>query len=350
MPVLTRGALLCLAVAGVAGHMRAESASPSPSASYSVTGVALPGAAPGGVFMDYIAYDAARHRVWIPAGNTGSVAVIDAKTDSVTPVTGFPTTEVERGGRKRTVGPSSASVGEGVVFVGNRGDSSVCGIGAVSLVKGACLTLDSMPDGVAYVAATKEVWVTTPRDKSIRILDASKPGALTAKAKVAFDGEPEGYAVDNARGTFFTNLEDKDRTLAIDVRSRKTVKTWLPQCGEDGPKGLALEAGNDFLVVACSDHVEVLDAGHDGQILSKLDTGAGVDNIDYVASRRELFAAASAAARLTIARLDAQGHLTAAASVDTAKGARNAVATEAGVAYLTDSPEGKVLVVRPATR
>jgi len=83
---------------------------------------------------------------------------------------------------------------------------------------------------------------------------------------------------------------------------------------------------------------------------SRSSTPAPASTTSTTWPRHELFAAASAAARLTIARLDAQGHLTAAASVDTAKGARNAVATEAGVAYLTDSPEGKVLVVRPATR
>ena len=50
-----------------------------------------------------------------------------------------------------------------------------------------------MPDGLAYVAERSEVWVTTPRDKSIRILDAK---TLAEKAKLTFDGNPEGFAVD----------------------------------------------------------------------------------------------------------------------------------------------------------
>jgi DNA-binding beta-propeller fold protein YncE len=72
--------------------------------------------------------------------------------------------------------------------------------------------LDSRPDGVAYVAPTKEVWVTTPGDQSIRVLDAS---TLMQKAKLTFPGNPEGYAVDAKRGRFYTNLEDKDRTVAF---------------------------------------------------------------------------------------------------------------------------------------
>ncbi len=312
-----------------------------------VRGLALPGAPAGGVFMDYIAYDRAHHRLWVPAGNTGSVDVVDTTNDKITQLADFPTAEIERRGTKRTVGPSSATVGDGVVFVGNRADHSVCGVDAATLKKGPCLKLDSMPDGLAYVAATKEVWATTPGDKTIAILDAADRTKLTAKARITLEGSPEGYAVDDGRGVFYTNLEDKDRTLAIDVRSRAVTKTWTPKCGEAGPRGLALDAKPNFLLVACTDHVNVLDAGHDGQVLSSLDTGAGIDNIDYVAGRHELFAAAGRAAKLTVARLDAQGKLTAVASVATATGARNAVATDEGVAYLTHSSEGKLLVVPP---
>src|SRR5262245_66321801 len=108
------GALLLLCVAGCAPHPKATTSASVPSAN--VMGIALPGAPAGGVFMDFVAYDRSRHRVWVPAGNTGSVDVIDAATAKVTRIEGFPTKEVERNGNKRTVGPSSASVGDGVVY------------------------------------------------------------------------------------------------------------------------------------------------------------------------------------------------------------------------------------------
>jgi len=349
------GRMLALAVAAVTwgGASAHTLAGPEPAAppQLNVHALALPGAPPaGGVFMDYIAYDRAHHRVWVPAGNTGSVDVVDTQSEKITRLDGFPTAEFERGGTKRTVGPSSATVGEGVVYVGNRGDSSVCAVDASTLQKGVCLKLESMPDGLAYVATTKEVWATTPRDKSIVILDASRTGMLTAKAKISLDGSPEGFAVDDGRSVFYTNLEDKNRTLSIDVRSRAVSKTWLANCGEDGPRGLAVDTRLNLLLVACTDRVNVLDAGHDGQLLSTIDTGAGIDNIDYVPSRHELYAAAGRAAKLTVARLDAQGKLAPVASVATAPGARNAVATDEGVAYLTHSAEGRLLVVTPLAR
>src|SRR5262249_58696437 len=128
--------------------------------------------------------------------------------------------------------------GDGKAFVGNRGDSSVCAVNPKTLERGTCAVLDSMPDGLAYVGPTREVWVTTPRDMSIRILDAA---TLKEKATLTFEGNPEGFAVDGKRHRFYTNLEDKDRTLAIDLTSHKTLETWNPACGEEGPHGLRVD-------------------------------------------------------------------------------------------------------------
>ena len=336
-------AIMAASCRGAAGFRSPSTAPPS----FTVHSIVLPGAPPEGVGMDYLAYDPIRHRVWVPAGNTGSVDVVDTTSGRVARVEGFATAQVERRGLKRTVGPSSATVGEGVIYVGNRGDSSVCAVGAESLRVGPCVRLESLPDALAYVAATREVWVTTPRDKSIMVIDAAAAGTLTRTAKISLDGKPEGFAVDDGRGVFYTNLEDKDRTLSIDTRSRRVTRAWTAGCGEDGPKGLALDHGLAFLLVACRDRVRVLDAGHDGKLLSTIEVGDGIDNIDYVERRHELYAAAARAATLTIARLDARGRLTPLAIVATVSGARNAVATDEGTAYLTDSPEGKILVVAP---
>lgn len=346
MTLRVRAIILLLVVEVGCGTARRH-ASSTVAPAFTVHSIAIPAAPSGGVFMDYLAYDRIRHQVWVPAGNTGSVVVVDATNGRLAPITGFATTEVERRGMKRTVGPSSATVGDGVVYVGSRGDSSVCAVAAESLRVGPCLKLDSVPDGLAYVATTKEVWVTTPRDRSIAILDAAAAGALTLKGTIRLDGAPEGFAVDDARGVFYTNLEDKDRTLTIDIRSRKVTRTWLPGCGDDGPKGLALDHRLDFLFVACRDRVMVLDAAHEGMQLSTITAGDGIDNIDYVGRRQELYVAAARAATLTIVRLYPQGTLTPIATVPTVAGARNAVATDEGTVYLTDSSEGKILVVTP---
>ncbi len=73
------------------------------------------------------------------------------------------------------------------------------------------MTLADSPDGLAYIATTGEVWVTTPRS-----------------GKLALQGSPEGFAVAPGDGRFFTNLEDKSQTLEIDVRSRKVGREGTP--------------------------------------------------------------------------------------------------------------------------
>jgi hypothetical protein len=74
---------------------------------YKLKPISLPGAT-GAVALDYFAYDRATGKLWVPASNTGSVDVIDEKTDAVRQVTGFQTGEIERRGRKIMVGPTAA--------------------------------------------------------------------------------------------------------------------------------------------------------------------------------------------------------------------------------------------------
>jgi len=306
--------------------------------------IALPGAPPSGVGMDYIAFHAATDALWVPAGNTGAVDVIDRATGSIRQIPGFATKEVTVRERKRILGPSSVTFGDRMAFVGNRGDSSICAFNAKTLAKERCQVLDSMPDGLAYVSATKEVWVTTPRDKSVRILDAA---TLHEKAKLTFDGNPEGFAVDGKRHRFYTNLEDKDLTLAIDLSTHKTVATWKPACGEDGPHGLRVDEPAGHLFVACSTRVEVLNVGRDGAVLSSIDTGDGVDDLDYAPATHRVYVGAARAGKLTIARDDAAGHLSLVASVPTPSGARNPAVASNGTVYLTHSSGGDIVVVAP---
>jgi hypothetical protein len=97
-------------------------------------------------------------------------------------------------------------------------------------------------------------------------------------------------------------------------------------------------------MVACTDHVEVLDAAHDGALLGKMDTGEGVDNLDYVASTQRLYAAAGKAMRLSVFSVGSKGELALVAQAETREGARNAVADEGGNAYIADSKAASLLV------
>src|SRR6184192_1445725 len=322
---------------------------------YELKPISLPGAT-GTVALDYFAYDRATGKLWVPASNTGSVDVIDEATDVVSQVTGFKTGEVELRGRKVTLGPTAVSIGDGVVYIGNRGDSTLCIIDAHSLERGGCLQVAppsagpaAAPDGVVYVAATRELWITTgtpplgisSADKSIQVFDASDPRHLKLKTKIPLDGSAEGYAVDNKRGLFYTNIEENGTTVPIDVRAHKVVANWNP--GSKELQGLALDGARGLLFVACGDHVVSLDLSHNGTITDSIQTGPGLDNIDYSPDRKVLYAAASLAATLTIADVDDHGKFHLKATVPTVKGARGVVAAKGQTAYLIDPAEGRIL-------
>jgi DNA-binding beta-propeller fold protein YncE len=336
--------LLCLTPAQMKAQKRTSD--------YELKPISLPGAS-GVVSLDYFAYDRATEKVWVPASNTGCVDVIDEKTDAVSQVGGFPTGEIERHGRKILVGPTAATVGENVIYIGNRGNAMVCIVDAKTLARGECVHASPdravTPDGVVYVAATRELWITTRPTigadpvaaKSLQVFDAFDPQHLKWKAKIALDGLAEGYAVDEQRGLFYTNIEDTNATVAIDVRTHNILAKWNP--GSSDLQGLALDAARRFLFVACGDHVVSLDAGHGGKVLDSITTGPGLDNIDYSTDGKRLYAAASQAASLTIADVDDHGKFHLKATVPTVKGARGVVAGKGETAYLIDPAEGRIL-------
>jgi len=304
--------------------------------------IPLPGGPP--VSMDYLAYDPEADRVWVPAGNTGRVDVVDAKTGRVSSVAGFATASISgRDGRERTVGPSSVSVGNGMAYVGNRATREVCAVDARSLERRGCVTLPATPDGVAWVATTREVWVTTPGDGSIVILDAKDAGSPRLAARIAL-AHPEGYAVDAARGVFYTNQEEEDRTVAIDVRRRAVLARWRTACGPDGPRGLALDIRRKHLFVACTTSVKLLDAGGGGAILGELEVGAGTDNIDYLEARHRVYVAAGQTGTITVAEASEGGSLRPVWSAPAAAGGRVVVVDSRGTAYVADSKLGRLVV------
>src|SRR6266496_2888407 len=349
--VLTRGVVYAAVVALLLVG-RAFTQSPTPASDYELKRINLP-AATGAVALDYFAHDGATGKLWVPASNTGSVDVIDEKTDAVSQITGCPTGEIERRGKKITVGPTAASIGNGVVYIGNRGNATLCVIDAKTFTRGECVPAspdrDVTPDGVLYVAATREVWITTrptlgadpAAAKSLQVFDASDPQRLKWKSKIPLDDLAEGYAVDNQRGLFYTNIEDTGATVAIDVRTHNIVAKWNP--GSSDLQGLALDTARRFLFVACGDHVVSVDAAHNGKIIDTLPTGAGLDNIDYSPDAKILYAAASLAATLTIAEVGDDGKFHLKATVPTVKGARGVVAGKGETAYLIDPAEGRIL-------
>lgn len=306
-----------------------------------MTSVDLPGAkAP--VTLDLIAYDRKHGHVWVPVGDTASVDVYDIAEGAFRRVDGFKMVKRERRGHERAMGPSSVTIGDGFAYVGTRSTSEVCAVDEKSLKLGKCLELPTPPDFVTYVAPAKEVWATTPRDHSVSVLDAKRPAQLKAKLVIKAPGSVEGAAVDAEHGKYFTNLEDKNQTLVIDIASHAIQATWDAGCDKHGPHGIAVDPARNLLFVACSDRVFVLDAAHDGKLLGELETGAGVDDIAYEASRQMLYVAASKARRLTVASFEDPAKPSVIATARLGERARNSVVDARGNVYVADAASARL--------
>lgn len=336
---------MALATLGLGSHASAAQAR----ATYATHTLALPSRGMGNITNDYITYDPKTNFVWVPAINLGSVFVIDAANEKVREIRGFATKEIQmRNGRSGAQGPSGVYVGDGVVYIGDRADKSICAVDERTLERKNCGHIDSTPEGVVYVAPTKEVWVTSPGDDSVRIVDSH---TLRQKAKLTFEGRPEGYAVDAKRGRLYMNYEDKDLTTAIDLKTRKTVAKWQPNCGPDGPHGLQIDQNSGYLFVACSTQAKVLNAGGNGHVMSSINTGDGVDDLNYSPATHMLYVGAAKAGTLTVARVNSAGHLSVIAVVPTHEGQRNGVVTKNGTVYMAHARPGNftgMVVVVPA--
>ena len=125
----TVAGIVVVAMSAKAQDVRAAS-------NYTVRTLPLPDNGTGDVSMDYIAFDPATNSLWVPGGSTGAVDVVDVATDKVRQIPNLPTSQVQaRGGGTRVLGPSGVSIGDGVVYIGNRGGSEVCAFHARSLAR-----------------------------------------------------------------------------------------------------------------------------------------------------------------------------------------------------------------------
>jgi DNA-binding beta-propeller fold protein YncE len=226
LPGICRVALLVILVSGWALYAHTVGSD------YELKPIPL-GAGKSPIVLDHLAYDQSTNRLWVPASNTGAIDVIDCNSDSISRVSGFSTRDVELEGHIARMGPTAVTIGEGAVYIGNRGDSTLCVIDSQSLTRGECVSIsrsspdsDTGPHGMVYVAATREVWVTTGPGRSIQIFDVSDAYHPKLKNKLDLNGSSEGYAVDNQRGRFYTNIDSEGTTVAIDLRTQKIVSKW----------------------------------------------------------------------------------------------------------------------------
>jgi len=309
----------------------------NPAVDAGATPVMLPGGS-AGIGFDDMRFSPDLAQLLVPAGRTGNLDLVDPSTEEIAPIGGF-SSEAKYSG-DTTFGVTSADEGNDVIYATDRTAGTVVSINPKSKAVTATLTLAATPGYVRYVAPTNEVWVSEPGAKQIEVVSlAGADGGvgLTHAATVPVAGA-ESLEIDATAGLAFTNTASS--TLAIDVTSRQVTGTWPNGCTT--AKGIAVDAGNGWVVVACNEgKVVVLDA-KTGSMLGAVATGGGLDRITYDSSRQRVYVPSPAAAALAVIVLSNKGVPTLAGKVQSTSDAHCAVTPGGGEVFVCSPSKGEL--------
>ena len=253
---------------------------------------------------DYLTFDTASNRLYI--SRSTHVIVIDA--DSGQPAGDIPDTPGVHG---IALAPE---FGRGFVSNGRDGTVSVFDLSSLKVLNK--IKVGENPDAILYDPASKRVFTFNGRSNDVTAIDAAK-GEVVGTIKV--DGKPE-FAVSDAKGEIFVNIEDKSEIMALDPNKLDVKARWpLAPCEE--PSGLAIDRKNRRLFSGCSNKVMAVVDADSGKVISTPAIGAGVDANAFDPETGLAFASCGEGV-LTVVHEDSADKFSVAENVPTKRGAR----------------------------
>jgi len=148
------------------------------------------------------------------------------------------------------------------------------------------IPVDGGPDGILGDPFNHRVYVFSHRAPNVTVIDAADGSVL---GTIDLGGAPEQAASDG-KGHIYVDIEDKDSVAVIDAATMK-MTTQYSLNGKGGTcAGLALDAKNHVLFVACRNPqtMVMLDA-NDGKYLADLPIGQGCDGAVFNPKTMECF-------------------------------------------------------------
>jgi YVTN family beta-propeller protein len=278
---------------------------------YSVVGTYK--AADGG--WDILSVDPAAHRLYV--ARRDSVTAVDLASGTVTDKLA-----AADGGHSALAIP-----GTGDVLVTNGTASTATIVDGRTGKLRAAIPTGKKPDAATYDPATRTVWVMTPGDGNISVVD---PASAKVVATVPVGGSLEFGAADG-HGKLYVNAEDRNEVAVVDTRTRKVLRREpLPGC--DGPTGIAYDPATRETLSACANGVAVV-LSATGKPVASLTIGKRPDGAAFDPRRHVALVPSGADGTLSIIELSPKPRVV--ATVQTAKSARTiALDPSSGRAYL----------------
>lgn len=252
---------------------------------------------------DYLTLDSASRRLYITRGNHVSVVNVDTG-QSVGEIADIP------GVHGVALSPE---MGRGFLSF----DGGVQLFDLKTLKELGRVKAGGKPDGICYDPVSKRVFVFNGNSKDVTVVEAATGHMI---GTVALGGKPE-FAVVDAHGQVFVNLEDTSQTLAIDAQSLKVKSRWSLAPG-DGPTGLAIDREHHLLFAVCGNAKMVVLNADTGQVVTALPIGKGADAAVYDPSTGMAFSSNGDDGSLTVLHEDSPTQFTPIGTVATQSGAR----------------------------
>jgi len=227
--------------------------------------------------FDYIFADVGARRLYTPRnGPMGHLAVFNL--DTLEPVGEI--ADVRSGGA--TVDPKSHH-GFSTTKPITMWDSNT-----LKVIK--TIDVDGRPDGIMLDPYNERVWILSHMPPYATVIDA-KEGTVVGTLDLG--GGPE-QAVSDGKGTIYVNISDKANIAVVDAKNMTVTAHYdVSSKGVTGGSGLAFDARNHVLFAYYrmpSPTVVIVNA-ENGNIITTLPTGVGVDTVAFNPATMEAISA-----------------------------------------------------------
>jgi len=254
---------------------------------------------------DYLTIDSASRRLFLSRAT--HVFVIDA--DSGKPVGDIPDTPGVHG---IALAPE---LNRGFISDGREGTVTIFDLKTLKPITK--VKAGENPDAILYDPASKRVFTFNGRSHDSTAIDAANGNVL---GTIQLEGKPE-FAVSDARGELFVNIEDKSELTAIDPAKLQVKATWPLSPGCESPSGLAIDRKHRRLFAGCENKTMAIVNADTGKVVATEPIGRGVDATRFDPGTGFAFASCGEGV-LTVIHEDSPDQFHVVENVPTQQGAR----------------------------
>jgi DNA-binding beta-propeller fold protein YncE len=181
------------------------------------------------------------------------------------------------------------------------------------------IDVEGRPDGILTDPLNRRVWVLSHQPPHATVIDAK---AGTVVGTLDLGGAPE-QAVSDGKGTIYVNITDKASIAVVDAKNMKVTAHYDLSSKGSGGSGLAFDARNHILFAYYRQPspVVVIVNAENGNIITSLPTGQGVDTVAFNPKTMEAISA-EYAGTMTFIKENSPTSFTVEQTLETMRGAK----------------------------